>query len=629
MQRAEGSPKPDGRQTPSPEPTLNPNSEPLPKSPFSYTHLTKEAYAALETQAIAAAKQVKKRYFKLTGFKNPDKPRLLFIGCQGDGREAQAAVAKHMNEIAEMEQPDLIICSGDIVYDNGVTSPLDDAFNKCFHIPYALKTLKKIKWVLTPGNHDANMHSLASLNYNYRGKAAIERMVGHSYLPNGEKPNHSTVDDMVKIIKQDTIDISDLNQFNMLQDYAEYDLGPATIFCVDSNFIVKDFLRYIKNEDDVQNRTDIENQLKWLIERIELARQAGKEIFITQHHSPKTPGKRSGPEGHFDSKHYLTEAELIEACHLLGVKTRSYNELIYALYQKYQILNPTKKIIPTADDDAPKAPINVPVKVIAAHDHFISVDDNPLFFQLITGGGGGDLQSCMSLKDHPDMKLHLRRHGFAVYQDGILDIHTTSKENLVMDPKNTEYNIQRHLCYDTKKHAFALQDHPDDRVNVLRKLILELCEDSLDALKKLEDGKMKSLVQQKEAQEQAQKASTGIGGFLWSYAATTYKAAAQAVSHVTKSKYDADAEERFCINDMKAFFLQYKLVDYKVCLEYLREVKKKFEEIESKRNKQQPAVNKFSKELDILFQQRLQETLESIYDSITTPIVRNVIGLSM
>lgn len=601
-----------GRKTPSPEPGSNTDNQTTnipPLGSYLFSHLAPEAYKKLEDEALAAPAKVKKRSFKIVGFKDPNNPRIGYIGCQGDGGIDQNKVANRMNEIANTDQaPEIIFCSGDIVYEHGLRSPLHHDMVSNFHKPYSLTPLRQIPWVCAPGNHDAKYHSQAFRSTNYSGRKAIAQMVAHSYVPDGE--TYKTVDDLIKLAQQDTIHIKDLNQFNMLQDYADYDLGPIQVFCVDSNHILTDYLNYMNDVGGVRTNPNVENQYKWLIEGVAKAKAAGKEVQIIQHHPLKTPGKRAK---HPDSHHYVYEAEINAACDFLHIQhTKSLNDVIYHIYKQGNVIG------------KPKTPTEKRTKIFPAHDHFISIDDNEEFFQMIVGGGGGKLQECVSLKTHPEMKVHLRRHGFSVASGPLIDIYTTSPYSLLSRERtDKQIEVRYRFKYDTNQQRFITRTHDDDRVEKLRFMIQKISADFLDNLKAREHTKEldEKLKKEKEKAEAAQPYY--FGKLFWNATSTTVSAFSSGYTKLMSYfTTDPDLEEIFCINDMKAYFQQYALTDFKTCLEYLTEVHAKLAQVELYRNSKSPAKNLFSDTLYYTFKSVFEDTLQNIYDKETTPIVR-------
>ncbi len=149
------------------------------------------------------------------------------------------------------------------------------------------------------------------------------------------------------------------------------------------------------------------NQAQWFQERYKAAKALGKKIIIAQHHGVITPGKRTYKGG--DWKLYLKPDEY-EFLREKGIETNGcYNKILHQIFKKQGI-----------DAFSEQGEISVDVQLIAAHDHNISycVIDDLGISQVISGGGGGELQKRRNFEDADKMPVFMRKNGFAIVDLG-------------------------------------------------------------------------------------------------------------------------------------------------------------------------------------------------------------------
>lgn len=389
--------------------------------------------------------------------------RFFVLGCHGTGEQDQVNTAKLMNDIASLSadhKPSFILFLGDNVYDYGTQAPDDDQFNTCHHNIYDDRTLPII--AITPkfmilGNHDENFSAKPKLAFNankswfgiplsIQGRDIGINEVAHTYLGHTKKK--------IGLFTKDNLDPQSLSSWVMPYYYYSIITGNTQIFCIDSNTYAKDYLELR------QGTAKPRNQAAWLATEYENARAASRQVMIALHHPLYTAGKRAFPEK-YDSKHYLTDAEIQDLNVFLGTQTYSYNQLLSGILERQEI-----------DFDL----------VLPAHDHLIQYlnnaenADTPLR-QFTCGGGGGKLQARERFEQHPYVGCHFQHHGFGMItcdadKPGyLLDIHTSEGHHLRFNEKN-----HRPLCLPGQ----------DSQAEQLRNAIHPVCDDYLDDLKKNE-----------------------------------------------------------------------------------------------------------------------------------------------
>ncbi len=406
---------------------------------------TNDANTAVEKTALMAAEEVGARIYKLK--REAQTPiRFFVMGCQGSGKKSQKDVAEIMNEFALQSNgstPSFVLVLGDNIYDYGVSSPTDDAFNTCFNQMYAdeqLTSLRKVPFFLILGNHDANRHRLRLLkNATYAPEQLEMAQVAHTYLGDVSRIKHA--------FEQEELILDALDQWNMPYLFYSLIIGDTQIFCLNSNTYAKDWLDW---QNGVVKLTK-SNQAEWLQTAFSNAQAANRQTIFALHHPPYTTGKRALPTG-YDAHHYLTHEQMGEIQKKLGIETKSYNELLLAIF---------------------KAQKCQPKMFFAAHDHTLAYYHNDLqgedaFCQVTCGGGGGELQSRKIFDKQDQVGCYLKHHGFVAItrtpsaaHEFMIEYHTTDKQYLIFN----------------NKHHKALHPAIEGKYAELRALMLATCDE--------------------------------------------------------------------------------------------------------------------------------------------------------
>lgn len=498
--------------------------------------------AQLAEAAKAAVREVGPRVYTIEDIED-GKENFYVFGCQGNGSESQREVAKLMDKIAAKtpdQKPQFILILGDNIYDWGVDSPFDPGFNKCFHDIYGNKeygAICNIPYFLILGNHDANLHSLSFRSNNPTGEATSINEVAHTYTYLFDE-KYKDIAEKRKFYEQSTLNLKDLPQWNMPYFYYSVIAGKTQLFCLDSNFLAKDFLDYLNNKIGNKIGPEKKNQTAWLKAEYEKAKQAGKKIIFALHHPPYTSGKRAFPD-EYDSGHYLTQEQIASLNQELKLNTRSYNELIGHIFTRLGLK---------------------PDKVLAAHDHFISYyykNGGTELCQLTCGGGGGDLQTRESFVEHPHVKCHLMKYGFArINKDGV-DIHTTAGQHLKFD----------------NNHQIVREKSDDPQVEMLRDFILVACDDYLFSLKELEQQKKKEQEQgntENDPDKTVNTKTVNNSGLFNSF----YSGAKKIKNKLVRYWYHDENKVReiVCVHDIIAYLNQPQLPNFETIRKHLHEL---------------------------------------------------------
>lgn len=364
------------------------------------------------------------------------------FGCAGNGKETQKQVAKLMNDIAlkKQKKPKFMIILGDNFYDCGVDSPRDEAFNSNFYgkglyQDPKLTEIAGIPCFVIPGNHDHNLH------HPPRGKTEgnidfkkIAAQIEHTYL----SADKSTISpDKVLMFNGADIDLGVMGAFNMPSRFysgtlegkkpkknpdgsgapgaPEHDLK---MFFVDSSTYVRDYLRSIKYPDF--NTPD--NQANWLARSVKESGNALK--ILSMHHARFTVDKRA-LKSKSDAHYYLSDFELGELAKL-GF-TGNYNEILNKIMQKQGL-----------KFDA----------VFSAHTHAMAYHVNNKegeeLCQVVSGGGGGNLEYRRVFKNRELVPCFIKDHGFVAVTADLsdpekkleLDFHSVGGQHLKFHNKN-------------------------------------------------------------------------------------------------------------------------------------------------------------------------------------------------
>lgn len=469
---------------------------------------------SMEKSALIAAEHIGARVYTI---KHQQKTPLHFfvMGCQGTGKNAQKDVARLMNEFAadsEHRAPAFVLVLGDNMYDHGVSSPADDAFNSCFNQMYAddqLPAIAQVPFFLILGNHDANRHRLRLLkNGSYAPEQLEMAQVAHTYM--------GDVATKKQRFSQEELVLESLDKWNMPYLYYSLIVDDTQIFCLNSNTYAKDWLDWHNGVINLNKR----NQAEWLQSVFAEAQSTNRQTIFALHHPPYTTGKRAIPSG-YDAHHYLSHEQINDIQKKLGIETKSYNEILLAIFKSQQCQ---------------------PKMYFVAHDHTLAYYHNDLsgkdaFCQVTCGGGGGDLQSRKIFDKQNQVGCYLKHHGFVAItrtptasQEFIIEYHSTHKQYLV-------FNNKQHQAM----HPMNEGPYAD-----LRALMLATCDDyfALKATHKLE-----SEMEAKGAKEEKHQSYLNY----FSHVMTT----------VSKSiyAYMSTYDDVDCVHDLMALFNNPEIID--------------------------------------------------------------------
>lgn len=478
--------------------------------------------------------------------------RFFVIGCHGNGGDSQKATAALMNKIAQdlkksgEPTPSFILFLGDNIYDYGVSSPFDPAFNECFHNIYFDLNLPGIKlpcWMLL-GNHDFNMHSKAWMGKFGKGEVVAINQVGHTYIDNTVE----AIEKKAAMFTNEVLTPDMLPPWNMPYFFYSLIAGDTQIFCLDSNNFLADYLDLLNGQVDSEGRnihTKHMNQAAWFFKENAAAKAAGRQTFIAQHHPLFVSGKRAFPEG-YDWKHYINENQLNDLNSKLKARlpgfseTKSYNGLLAAVFQAENV-----------DPDL----------VFAAHEHFQSYynnmeanDDHPILRQLTSGGGGGDLQKRLSYLGHPYVSFFQKHNGFTM-----VTCDPAYPNTYTLDIYTTE-GLHLRFCEDSQHPVMNQNDDP--QVEMLRKSVMDACNSYFYLLKNAEI--------QHSAMEK--NAKSNESGGLFASAFRMFSDTFSSIYHTASTLLDhlypnSNSEiENSTVQDIQAYFSQLDLGDYKTVL---------------------------------------------------------------
>lgn len=100
-----------------------------------------------------------------------DELAFLVIGDMGTGNDGQYKVARAMEAVIAEKGADFVLCTGDNIYEQGVSSADDLAFLEKFEYPYQNINLP---FYLCLGNHDNACTPLGGGSFNYRGNYQVD-----------------------------------------------------------------------------------------------------------------------------------------------------------------------------------------------------------------------------------------------------------------------------------------------------------------------------------------------------------------------------------------------------------------------------------------------------------------------
>lgn len=506
-----------------------------------------------EATRKAAYEIVGPRVYRMGGI-NTNPVRFFVLGCHGNGGNSQKNTAALMNKIAQElknsgePSPSFMLFLGDNIYDYGVSSPFDPAFNECFHNVYYDLNLSAIKlpcWLLL-GNHDFNMHSKAWLGKFGKGEDVAINQVAHTFIANTEED----IQKKAAMFTNEELAPEMLAHWNMPYFYYSFIGGNTQSFCLDSNNFLADYLDLLNGNVDSEGKnihTKHMNQAAWFFKEYAAAKAAGRQIFVAQHHPLFVSGKRAFPDS-FDWKHYISEIQLNDLNAKLKnktsgfVETKSYNGLIAAVFQAEGI-----------DPDL----------IFAAHEHFQSYYNNmeakgkfPRLRQVTSGGGGGDLQKRLSYLGHPYISMFQKHNGFTM-----VTCDPAYPNTYTLDTYTTE---GLHLRFREDSQHPIMNVNPDPQVEMLRKCVIDACNSYLGLLKNAE---MQHTASEKNLKNKTTE-NTGMFAAAYRMFSDTFSSIYSAASTLLDHLYpNSNSEvENSTVQDIQAYFCQLDLADYKTVL---------------------------------------------------------------
>lgn len=447
-------------------------------------------------QALADADHASPHVITIT---NHPRPKLNFcvLGCHGSPGQGPKEVAAEIDKIVG-EHPelkiDLFVILGDNFYPDGVFSPIDPRFESQFHQIFGNEKLKNIAGtpcVVVLGNHDGGRstetHIKSYIPYNnvllgtnpHQGQEAEKQQVAHSMMSHTSDPKELK-ETKAALFQRDTIDYQLLPQHIMPYYFHSWVIGNVQLFGLNSNTYAKDYLQHLYNlTHDIESTGPI-NQAQWFEREAFLAKALSRSIMIAQHHPLFTTGKRFYPNG-WDAKHYLTPREITMLDQILKLspteptfldkvrgifrdtpekshsflKNANYNKMLTTIMCKFQKVTPEM--------------------IITAHDHSLYYYNNkpsetlePKLCEVVSGAGGNDeLQPRLFFGDK-HLASFTREHGFAIISTDKMnpvtyDIHLFTKRGF-------------HLQYTSNNPEPIRITNPDNRVEIIRRLVLSACD---------------------------------------------------------------------------------------------------------------------------------------------------------
>lgn len=409
------------------------------------------------SQALTAAYHAVPRVYTIT---NHPRETIHFaaFGCHGvaDTKIAKQLMAL-MNEHAKENPYDFCLVLGDNFYDNGVTSPDDPRFQTQFYATHAnpnYSNMAKVPYFAIVGNHDGNLHRwekyISLLRTAPKGRELELNQVAHSYMKQEMDPD--IAESKEKFYSRASLDYPFLPKLNMPFLYYSVIFGKLQIFFLNANSYATDYLAKIRAENGVPEN----NQAVWLEQEFIKANKEGRTTICAWHNPIYTCTKRAYADG-ADADLYLSPQELAELnLHFNQEKTtNSYNLLLSKMFTEQRI--------------------NFDL-ILAAHDHAIYYynnihDPNAKFklCQVISGGGGGDLQERKLFAEENNLKSYVKEHGYVS-----LTCDKNHPELIYIDI----YTISgKHLRFTNQSSQPILADDQDVRIQIIRKAFLSVWND--------------------------------------------------------------------------------------------------------------------------------------------------------
>lgn len=447
-------------------------------------------------QALADANHASPRVITIT---NLPRPKLNFcvLGCHGSPGQGPKDVAAEIDRIVAAHPElkiDFFVILGDNFYPDGVFNPVDPRFETQFHQIFGNEKLKNIAntpCIIVLGNHDGGhsteTHLKSYVPYNnvilgtnpHHGQEAEKQQVAHSMM---RHPSDSPAlkETKAALFQRDAIDYQLLPQHIMPYYFHSWVIGNVQLFGLNSNTYAKDYLQHLYNLTHDQPNKGPVNQAEWFEREALTAKIHGRSIMIAQHHPLFTTGKRLYPSG-WDAKHYLTPREItmLEKILKLSPTAPDFLEKVRNIFRD----TPEKshsfsknanynKMLTTIMCEFQKI---TPHMITTAHDHSLYYYNNkpsdkpePKLCEVVSGAGGNDeLQPRLFFGDK-HLASFTREYGFAIVSTDTMnatnyDIHLFTNRGF-------------HLQYTSDSPEPKRDKNPDERIEIIRKLVLTACE---------------------------------------------------------------------------------------------------------------------------------------------------------
>lgn len=452
--------------------------------------------------ALAAANSSKPNVINVVMPSNASKKfNICIFGCQGSDNPAPKKVAQLINETAD-QHPDLAphikIILGDNFYPDGVDTPTDARFEKQFHRVYGNPELEHIHHVpclVVLGNHDEKRDTItflkADIHYTYPPdhKKAAKQQVAHSMLPHLSDPE-SLTEPKSDFFQRKEVNYEQLPKHLMPHEYHSWIFGNLQVFCLNSNTYVKDFLTLLKNEAQGIPTDPDTNQAAWLRREYAEAKRCGRKIVYAMHHPLFSVGKRAYPNG-FDASFYLTNEEITHL-HLILKLTRhdpelnsKVNDILNADYDHYDKNANYNEFITRTLYDFEEMPPDI---ILAAHDHSIYYANKPLahapeklICQVVAGGGGNEELQDQYLFDPENVGCYIKDHGYVMIS------YDPDRPDLFEINIFTINGERLHFTNESSKPI--CQPATDERVNIIRNIVLAECDQYQQFLREKQEPK--------------------------------------------------------------------------------------------------------------------------------------------
>lgn len=339
--------------------------------------------------------------------------KIIVIGDQGNFSEAQRKVAQQLIGLCKNPEtkPDVIFIGGDNVYPFGVGSADDPAFN-IYKELYGELQILGIPCIVILGNHDANLHKYSWL-VNEQGMSRSLHQVAYTYF--ADINDEQQMEERIQLFAQERLILEDLPLWVMPAPASSFIRGNTEVFCIDSNSFLQDYCDFKAGINPSPK-----NQAEWLKEAYGKARAANRQTILFLHNPLELNGSRAEKS---DLNIYFKNPE---------EKRR--------LLQRFPTLNAEYSL-----GDFIKEAFNIENMVFdvvfSGHEHGLSLNNNRLktgeplvkaqkqcsndeielqnlqpdkpypLCQIISGGGGGGLQSRVNFRGQNSLGFFLARHG--------------------------------------------------------------------------------------------------------------------------------------------------------------------------------------------------------------------------